>query len=570
MQWIEPHPHPQLARELAQSCGLSPVVAQILAQRHADNVDAIPRFLEPRLSELADPLLLGNMQAAVERVRHAVIKNESVLVFGDYDVDGVTSTTLLVQFLREFGLSPKFVVPRRLTEGYGLSMDSLQRALDEHRPDLLIAVDCGTSSRAEVAWLRQQNISVVILDHHTSKEALPEDCLIVNPHVFDEQNAPWKDLCSVGLVFKFCHAFLKILRNEGDPNAMEMDLREYLDLVALGTVADLVPLLHENRILVYHGLRRLRNCVRPGLCALMELTGLQLGESMDTFDIGFRIGPRINASGRLVDAALPIELLLNTDLDRSRAIAKELDALNRDRQEIERKITLAAEASVAIDPADPMGLVLFEPEWHTGVVGIVASRLARKFHRPCIVLGEDADGLLKGSGRSVGGVDMVKALQACTEHLTQWGGHPMAVGLSLGKDQLVPFRQCFNAVLQTQFPEGIPDRSLRIDAIARPQELNDKLLEDLQRLAPFGQANADPVLLIKRVLLRNVSDLGKNGHLRFQLPTAERTGIDGVAWGMRDNRPPTDVPVDIAFRFGWNTYRNTRSPRITLLDWRRA
>lgn len=567
MRWLEPTTDPELAWTIAKQCAVNPLLAGLLVQRGIRSVDEADYFLNPRLNALRDPFEVAHMAEFVERVHLAVQRNESVLVFGDYDVDGVTSTALLVLFLREFGLSPKFIVPRRLTEGYGLSSDSLDRALEHSIPHLLIAVDCGTSSAAEVAHLRSRGIDVAILDHHAPKESLPQDCVLVNPHVFDPPGVPWMNLSAVGLVFKFCHAFLKRLREEGDSKAQQMDLREHLDLVAMGTVADLVPMEGENRILVTAGLQRLRNCSRPGLCALLEVAGLRLGQPLATFDIGFRLGPRINASGRLEDATLPIELLLSPDRERGLAIARELDALNAERKQIETDIASEAEQLIEGLFADDPGLVLFQPHWHTGVVGITASRIARKHHRPTIVLGTDADGQLKGSGRSVDGVDLVQVLQGCVDTLSHWGGHPMAVGMTVMPDQLAAFRQAFCDSLLLLYPAGLPDKVLQIDAVAKAGDLTEDLLDQLDRMAPFGQTNPEPVFWIRNTALRSVSRLGSNGHWRFALAGSQGP-IEGVAWGCGDNPPPPNEPIQLAVKFGWNEWKGMRSPRLTLVDWR--
>ena len=504
------------------------------------------------------------------RIERAMRRQESVLIFGDYDVDGVTSTVFLTHFLRRFGLSPRYIVPRRLQEGYGLSLDSLRRALTDGRPDLLIAVDCGTSSSAEVAWLREQGVSVVILDHHASKEALPADCIMVNPHVRDDAAAPWLELCSVGLVFKFCHALLRVLRQKGDALAESTDLREYFDLVALGTVADLVPLTGENRILVRHGLQRLRQCQRPGICALMEVSGMTLGEEVTPFDIGFKLGPRINASGRLDDATLPIQLLLSEDWTSCHDTARMLDAFNRERQDIERAIAQEAEEQAMALYANDSGIIVHSPDWHSGVVGIVASRLARKFNRPTLVLGSDSDGLLKGSGRSIDGINLVEILKLCTRHIVQWGGHPMAVGLTAGPGELEQLRQAFNESLQAQFPDGLPEPATSIDALARPEDLTETLLEELERLAPFGQGNPEPVFALEGAVLSSCGTMGQD-HCRFSLMRGGRAApMEGVAWNMAKRPPPVGVQLDLAARFHWHTYRGQRSPRLTLIDWRPA
>jgi len=442
--------------------------------------------------------------------------------------------------------------------------------LTDGKPDLLIAVDCGTSSSTEVAWLREQGISVIILDHHTSKESLPADCILVNPHVHDEETVPWKHLCSVGLVFKFCHAFLKIMREQGDPLAEQTDLRQFLDLVALGTVADLVLLENENRILVKHGLQRLKSCRRPGICALMEVAGITLGEDISPFDIGFKLGPRINASGRLDDASVPIQLLLSEDWNSCHETAQLLDSSNRERQDIERAITLEAEDQVVSLYADDHGVILHSPDWHAGVVGIVASRIARKFNRPALVLGSDSEGLLKGSGRSIDGVDLVNILQECTSHIVQWGGHPMAVGLTTEEGRIAELRQAFNEALKTQFPDGLPEPVLRIDASLDPADLTETLLGELDQLAPYGQGNPEPIFALEGVTLASVSALGQD-HIRFNF---FRPGglevIEGVAWNMAENAPPVGQPLKLAVRFHWHAWRGRRSARLTLLDWRRV
>lgn len=567
MRWSSPAVAPGKAARLAKASGISLPLATLLVTRGFTGPEEIDAFLQSGLGSLSDPLLCTGMEAAVSRVARALENQESVVIFGDYDVDGVTSTTLLTHFLKRYGCQSRYLIPKRREEGYGLSIDSMERLLEEGKPDLLIAVDCGTSSADEVAWLRDREIDVLILDHHTSKEAVPTDCILVNPHLHDPADVPWKDLCSVGLVFKFCHAFLKVMREKGDPLAAKLDLRDYLDLVALGTVADLVRLRDENRILVKSGLKRLRRCRRPGICALIEAAGLTLGDYLSVIDIGFRLGPRINASGRLDDASVPIQLLLSDDFLFCRQQARILDGLNRDRQQIERSITGAAEKTIHEAYSGDMGLVLHSSDWHTGVVGIVASRLARKFNRPTLVLGTEADGCLKGSGRSVEGVNLVEVLATCSDHLLQWGGHPMAVGLSASEAALPALREAFNHALQTLFPEGLPEPELPIDLELSPADLNVRFLKELDQLAPFGQGNPEPVFALRKVNIEKVTRMGRD-HCRFLLPRpAGRAPLDGVAWNVEGRPPPAHVPMDMAVKFEWNTFRGQRSPRVTLLDW---
>jgi single-stranded-DNA-specific exonuclease len=426
------------------------------------------RFLHPALSELEDPFRVTNVEPAATRLRQAIAQREEIAVLGDYDVDGVTSTALLVSILRRFGINPRFVVPRRAEDGYGLSRSAIDRALEQGLPQLFIALDCGTNSHEEVAYLQAQGIDVIVIDHHRSREHALERCLLINPHVHDvADDGAWRNLCTVGLVFKLMHGLLKQLRAENHPVAYRIKLRDYLDLVALGTVADLVPLLGENRILARQGLRILQQTHRPGLQALMRVAGVKLTQEIMPVDISFRLGPRINASGRLADAALSVELMLNDDETFCDETALKLDAFNRERQDIERQITEEAERLVETQYSALPGIVLYGDTWHPGVVGIVAGRVTRKYNRPCIVLGNDGD-LAKGSGRSVDGVNLVEVLGTCCEHLTSWGGHPMAVGVSLAKPGLEAFREQFAEAVRRHVGGDIAAQKLTIAAWLSP------------------------------------------------------------------------------------------------------
>lgn len=567
MRWTQSECDPELASQLCRRTNLTPVASQLLWQRGIQNPSEAEAFLNPRLRGLDDPFAITHLERAVDRILKAIRKSERIAVFGDYDVDGVTSTALLVSIFQRYGITPKFYVPRRLEEGYGLSRRALDRVIEEQHPQLLIAVDCGTSSVEEVAWLRSQGIDVVILDHHTSKAELPEDCILVNPHVFDP-GAIWEELCSVGLVFKLIHGLIKRLRHEGDPLAHEIDLKDYIELVALGTVADLVPLIGENRILARTGLRMLKASKRPGLFALYQVAGIEPGSEIDPFDISFRIGPRINASGRLDDASRPIELLLSEDLTFCRLVAKELDEFNRERQAIESEITEKAQQMVESQWKDDHGFVLYSPEWHPGVVGIVASRISKQFHRPTLVMGADGD-VAKGSGRTVSDLDLVALLKPCASHLERWGGHPMAVGVETTANQLDDLRQSFNASIRDTVGSTMPEPILNIDSWLTENDLSERLLEDLELLAPFGQGNPEPVFACKGVKLKDVRPFG-TAHTRFRLVRPKGLPISGVAWKSDRRPPPQDELIDIAFRFHWNTWRGRKEPRITLADWRVA
>lgn len=556
------------ASALAERLGISKVVSQLLVQRGITTAEKAEEFLRPRLAQLDNPFAMTNLEAAVERIEQTIEAKESVVVFGDYDVDGVTSTVQLVSMLRTFGLEPRFCVPRRMDEGYGLSREAINRVFNGEIPSLFIALDCGTNAHEPIAYLREMGVDVIIVDHHQTKTQAPVDCIFVNPHVNDPEGAPWRDLCTAGLVFKLLHGLLKHRREAEDPRAEGIQLKDYLDLVAMGTIADLVPLHEENRILSWFGLRHLRANGREGIRALAEVAGIDSGQEMASVDISFKIAPRINASGRLADASLPINLLLQDDYAVCRTIAQELDEMNKERQSIQQGIAKEAEERAAAEFADAPGIVLFGENWHPGVVGIVASRVSRHFHKPCVILGAEGDDA-KGSGRSVASVNLVEVFQRCAHLLGHWGGHPMAAGVSLKTVDVAAFTECYIESLQTLYPDGLPEPSLEISAWMEHDELGESLLEELDRMHPFGQGNAEPVFGLRAVVLEELPDVFGEGNFRFRLPAraSSKRGIAGIAWRLGQPPEPGQA-VDMAIRFAWNYWRDSRYPQVTLVDWK--
>ena len=567
MQWRhDPIPVPRI-RALSQQLGVSDVLAELLLRVPVGTVAEARTFLEPRLADLCDPFALTQLDRAVARLTRAVDAGETITVFGDYDVDGVTSTALLVSVLRRLGSQPRFVVPRRLEEGYGLSREAIDRALAMGRPDLFIALDCGTNSVAEAAYLRELGIDVIVVDHHRSKHAVPGECILVNPHVHGDTANGLNDLCAVGLVFKLVHGLLKVRREAGDPRALAITLKDYLDLVALGTVADLVPLLRENRILASHGLRILGKTQRAGLVRLMQTAGMTPGEEPRPVDVSFRIGPRINASGRLADAAISVELLLSDDPAFCAEASSQLDTFNRERQDIERQITEQAFAMIEQQFASSAGIVVFDPEWHPGVVGVVASRLIRKYHRPCIVLGREGR-MAKGSGRSIPGFNLVEVLGRCAEMLDSWGGHPMAVGVSLDSTRMAEFQLAFSAAVAAA-PSGVAsDPFIEISSWIPLDAVRDRMVDEVERMHPFGQGNPEPIFGTRGVIFDTAPEVFKEQHFRFQLHTLIGRRISGVAWGMKDNIPPIGRPVDIAYQVQWNRFNGRKYLQMELHAWR--
>jgi single-stranded-DNA-specific exonuclease len=570
MRWTHTPPPAEEVEALSQGAGVSRVLAELLHRAGQRDAGAAAAFLQPALASINDPFLLRNLQAGATRLRAAIANREEVVVLGDYDVDGVSSTALLVMILRRFGLSPRFVVPRRSADGYGLSRSAIDRALEAGKPHLFIALDCGTNSHEEAAYLRAQGIDVMVIDHHRSRERVLSDGILINPHVeADETNgdAAWRHLCTVGLVFKLCHGLLKQLRSENNPIAFQIKLRDHLDLVALGTVADLVPLLGENRILARHGLRILQDTHRPGLRALMDVAGVRPAQGLTPTDISFRLGPRINASGRLADAALSVELLISDDKQFCTDTAEQLDTFNRERQDIERGITEEAERLIETEFSALPGIVLFHEDWHPGVVGIVAGRVTRKYNRPCIVLGNEGD-MAKGSGRSVDGVNLVEVLGTCCENLTSWGGHPMAVGISLPKVHLDTFRAQFAGAVRAHAGGDITEARLDLAAWLMPEQINERLMEELDSLHPFGQGNPEPVFGVRGVVLRAPVEIFKEHHFRFHFEDGRGRRMHGVAWKMAVRQPPLGVPLDFAVELKWNHFNNRKLLQLGLIDWR--
>jgi single-stranded-DNA-specific exonuclease len=554
---------------LSHRLGASRIVAELLVRNGVIEPDVASRFLQPALAGLGDPFHLTNVTAAVTRLQRALQRRESVVVLGDYDVDGVCSTTLLVSVLRKLGLHPRYVVPRRLDEGYGLTRQAIDRALEGGKTDLFIALDCGTNSVVEAAHLRSLGTDLLVVDHHRSKDEPLVDSILINPHVHcAEGDGEWRNLCTVGLVFKLLHGLLKQLRQENYPGAHDIKLKDYLDLVAMGTVADLVPLHGENRIFARHGLRVLAETRRPGLVELMRVAALRPEQGINPVDISFRLGPRINASGRLADAAVSVDLLLSEDAEFCRRAAQQLEELNRERQEIEREITERAEHLVENEYAAAHGLVLFDEAWHPGVVGIVAGRISRKYHRPTVVLGNEGD-LAKGSGRGVHGMNLVEILGDCAGCLESWGGHPMAVGISLRKTRLDEFRALFNDVVKRTHgtaTEPALDLSGWLDAT----DVREELMGELGQLHPFGQGNPEPLFGVRGVRIPRRPEIFKELHFRFAAEDASGRRLNGVAWKHAHRLPPVGEPLELVVQLNWNNYNGRKSMQLELHDWRLA
>jgi single-stranded-DNA-specific exonuclease len=524
-------------------CGL-PCIVELLKRKEFGCAEDVQAFLRPRLGSLSDPFLLPNMAAAVARIFEAIDRGERIVLFGDYDVDGVTSLALLGEMLRAYGAAPELFLPLRMEEGYGLSPESVERCCQQHSPQLLIAVDCGTSSLTEIASLKERGIDVIVLDHHEPKSALPDCVAIVNPKA--DPNCPFEYLCSVGIVFKLCHALLKTRA------APDFDLRAHLDLVALGTVADIVPLEKENRIFVHRGMLELAKSKRLGVRKLMEVSAVRAPVAAE--HIGFRLGPRLNAAGRLATAEKALRLLLTNDPQEAEELAAFLDAQNRDRQSVERKICEEAEEKLkeTFDSTRDAAIVLGSRDWHPGVLGIVASRLARKYHRPTILVAFDAAGMGRGSGRSIEGLSLVEALNRCAAPLEKFGGHEMAAGLALREENFEAFAAAFRQAARELLTDEDLQPRLHLDHELAFAQLNDELLRWQQALEPFGNSNPHPVFFARGVTPAAEPQVLKEKHLVLRLRQQNyfRRAIffDGAA------SPLPPPPWDIAFRVNADEY----------------
>ena len=538
-------PTPEGADELAQTAVLHPILAALLVDRGIDSPPKVRDFLVPRLASLGDPFDLPGMRVTVDRLLEAVDKKQSVILYGDYDVDGVTSMSLMHLILKAYGLETHLFLPHRMEEGYGLSMEGMGRAMEQFgKPDLLVALDCGTTSLKELLWLRDQGVDCLIVDHHElSPDGEPACVAMVNPKL----GKSYHYFCTAGLVFKLSHAMLKTRRLDS------YDLKSSLDLVALGTVADLVPLVDENRLLVRRGLEALATTPRVGLKALKKIAAVD--GLVQTHHVGFRLGPRLNAAGRLDTAFTALNLLLTEDPTVATEHAELLESHNRERQSVEQQVFAEAmEMLGAINDLESLpAIVLGSRSWHPGVIGIVSSRISRMCHRPTILIAFDESGMGKGSGRSIPGFSLVEAIEVCRDHLIRGGGHAMAAGVSLLESQLEPFRAMFSDSARLKLDSAALTPLMMIDAEVKLKDITHEFLEIYRLLEPFGQKNPEPLFLCKGVTPRLPGRVMREKHLRVML-TQEGAQMDARWFNAPiGNLPPP--PWDIAMRLSRNWFR---------------
>ncbi|HMM79347.1 MAG TPA: single-stranded-DNA-specific exonuclease RecJ [Pyrinomonadaceae bacterium] len=559
---IRKHDHERV-QQFARELGVQPLIAALLIARGYDTQDKADAFLSPSLEHLHDPFLLKGMREAVDRIQKAARNGEKIMVWGDYDVDGTTGTVLLRRAFKLLGVESEFHVPNRFTEGYGVNIPALEEA-KARGVSLVITVDCGIRSFEPLEWAMENSLDVIVTDHHLSDEARgnPPAVAVVNPNQTGCQY-PDKHLAGVGVAFKLADA---LLREAG----LESEIPGFLKIAAIGTVADVMDLTGENRAIVAIGLKDLLLTDNCGLRALMEVADCT--SEMTSYHIGFRIGPRINAAGRMDVAKHVVELLEETDFVKARQLASLLDSRNRERQQTQQKITDLAFAEAA-DQADSNFIVVAGEGWHRGVIGLAASRIADKLYRPTIVLSIE-DGIAQGSGRSIPGFHLLHALEAAQDLFEQFGGHRAAAGMKIRSERISELRTRLSRHADDVL---VPDdlvRELSIDAVLLPETIDLKLLAALAALEPFGQGNPKPIFVTKGLILREDPFVKKEKHLKLKLESDSGRQLEAVWWDGVDQLKGRTLRrgsrIELAYVLEVNNWQGNRKIQLVVEDFREA
>ena len=565
--WKIQNPDANLVQSLSQDLRITPILSTALVNRGFGDAASAGAFLHPKLSSLAPPELIPGMDSAVKRLLQARHEGQKVVVFGDYDVDGVTSTTLLMDALGSLGWNIAGYLPDRVDDGYGLTENGIANCLSQHQPKCLIAADCGSTSHGIINQLQSDGIDVIVLDHHQISDPPPPACALVNPQHIKGDGPDFTELCAAGLAFKLVHALLKAGRHDGVAGFQEYDIRHTLDLVALGTIADLVPLVQENRILASKGLLQISHSERPGIQALIRAADVKL--PADSFAVGFQLGPRLNAAGRLDSAMDALDLLCATDTSTAEELAGKLDRRNRDRQRIQQEITqqVLAELETQFDPEQDYAIVRGNSGWNIGVVGIVASKVQKDYYRPAFIFGGSPDGF-RGSGRSIEGFDLAATLRDCSDHYIKAGGHAMAAGASLGPDQLEGFRKCLNTLARDQLAGSQLLPTLNLDASFPLSGLTFQAVQSLEQLQPTGRGNRSVQIAVPELEMdAEIRWMGKDKqHAKLSVSDGTQSA-EAIYWNAAGKPMPTGR-FDLAVEPSINTWRGRRTLQLKILDWR--
>jgi len=560
--------------QLAKSLKVSPLLAQVLINRGVTDVQAGSVFLQPRLTQLIDPQLMPGIESAVRRIKQAVTAKEKITIYGDYDVDGIAGVTILWQILKLLGADVDYYIPHRIEEGYGLNAEAV-RLLANSGTKLLITVDCGVTAFAAAALAGELGLDLIITDHHQLEDKLPGAAAIVHPAL--EKDYPNQDSAGAMVAFKLGWAIANEFNPPRRSGKLEPELRQFMinatSLAAMGTIADIVDLRGENRVLTSYGLNALLECKLCGIQALIESAGLA-GKGLDSFDIGFRLAPMLNAAGRMGHARLAVELLTGDSHVRAVEIAEYLKDQNTQRQQCERKIFKQACEMIAEQDSRCAGrksIVLANPDWHTGVIGIVASRIVEKFHRPTIMINTAPaeNGIAQGSGRSIPSFDLLGAIRACSQHLISFGGHEMAAGITIQTEKIDRFAAEFEAYAGQNLNENDIAAKLYIDAVAQLSNFRKETVSELQMLGPFGQGNPEPIFATKGVRLacppRRVGSGGDHLQLTITDNVAAVRCI-GFRFANLEKRLLEHECFNVAYQPQINTFNGNSNVEFVLAD----
>ena len=556
MRWlVQPNPNQETVQSLAKALSVPSAVAQLLVQRGVTTFDAAKQFFRPEWSDLHDPFLMKDMKTAVDRLQDAINKNEKIMVFGDYDVDGTSAVALLVHYLSSQKCNVISYIPDRYSEGYGLSQQGIDKAVEEG-VGLLFTLDCGIKAVDLIADANQKGLDVIICDHHTPGEQLPAAHAVLDPKRLD-CSYPFDGLCGCGVVFKLIQAHASTL------GVKVQELQHYLDLVATASAADIVPILDENRVLSYFGMQVYQQSPRPGLIALL---GERKQRAITVTDLVFRVAPRINAAGRMKHGTYAVELLLSETNEEASKRAEAIEAFNEDRKAQDRDITEQALAQIEESgQTNKTSTVVYDPNWHKGVIGIVASRLIETHYKPTVVFTRSGD-VLTASARSVRGFDLYASLSQCQDHMIQFGGHKYAAGLTIRTEQYDGFCECFEQVVSRQIQSDQQERTLRIDMEIPIEEITPKFYRIINQMAPFGPGNMRPVLLSKGVTERgNAKRVGSDQtHLKCSF-VAGAQSIDAIGFGLGDALEIVQSSAcDIAYVVDENDWNGKTSLQLNL------
>jgi single-stranded-DNA-specific exonuclease len=543
-------------------------------------IEYVRNFLEPDLSRLHDPFLMDGMELAVPRILRAVDAQEDILIYGDYDVDGVTATSILYNFLRSRGARVRYFIPDRLEDGYGLTMSSAEK-VRQLGPKLVVTVDCGITSAEEVRFLTEAGIDVIVTDHHECKEILPEAAAVMNPHK-PGCGYPFKELCGAGIAFKLVQAICireadrndaggaaqAGLHDEAPQTCRADDYLKYIDLAGLATIADIVPLLDENRIIASFGLKAMQNTRNPGMAALIKAAGYG-GKEITSFSAAFGLAPRVNAAGRLGSAERSVRLFTTDDRVLAEALAKELDDENRQRQETENRILKEAVSFVEknLDPVREKVLVVYGEGWHHGVVGIVSSKITERYNRPSLIISVDEEGNGKGSGRSIKGFNLFKALTFCGDLLDRFGGHEMAAGISIQTSRIEELRRRINEYADSVLTDADMLPCLRVDAFVGRGEITEESVREIGKMAPFGESNPNPYFGYMAMKIADIKTLSGGKHLKLRL-TDGSFSVDAIGFGLGElaGQYSAGDAIDAVFTPDINVWNGTEKVQLYLRD----